>query len=277
MLAALDVTVLRSGIPDTLPGRALNVGERGLAAILAGELASGESVGIELWLPPAAQPLRTRATVRYRDKLQYGLEFTAISAEQRNAIREWAKGVNLVPESRDLTVLALNQTPQQARATSKHARHGKQTLGGGGPRNTAPKSRWPALLIIAILILAVAAVWWRWNRSWQDLESRVTDSQSASSDKPQMQVSPEVMERLLIHRVDPVYPAEAREQHLQGVIAVNIVVGRDGSVLSMHPLNGPDILAQAAMDALRWWKFQPYRLNGESTVVATTLAVEFKR
>jgi protein TonB len=45
----------------------------------------------------------------------------------------------------------------------------------------------------------------------------------------------------------------------------------------MRPLNGPDILSQAAMDALRWWKFEPYRLNGEPAVVETTLAVEFRR
>jgi len=55
------------------------------------------------------------------------------------------------------------------------------------------------------------------------------------------------------------------------------VVGRDGSVVSMHALNGPEVLARAAMDALRWWKFEPYRVNGEPAVVETTVAVEFKR
>ena len=45
----------------------------------------------------------------------------------------------------------------------------------------------------------------------------------------------------------------------------------------MHPLNGPEVLASAAMDSLRWWKFQPYRINGEPAVVETTLAIEFKR
>jgi len=74
-----------------------------------------------------------------------------------------------------------------------------------------------------------------------------------------------------------VYPAEARRANLQGVIALDIVVGRDGSVVSMHALNGPDALVRAAMDALRWWKFEPYRVNGEPAVVETTVAVEFKR
>jgi protein TonB len=85
------------------------------------------------------------------------------------------------------------------------------------------------------------------------------------------------MQKLLVHRVEPVYPPEARKQGLQGVIALDIVIGRDGSVLSMQPLNGPETLAKAAMDALRWWKFSPYRLNGTPAVVETTVAVEFKR
>ena len=78
-----------------------------------------------------------------------------------------------------------------------------------------------------------------------------------------MQVPAEVMEKLLVHRVEPAYPAAARQANLEGTIALNLVVGRDGSVVSMHALNGPDVLAQAAMDALRWWKFEPYRVNGE--------------
>ena len=85
------------------------------------------------------------------------------------------------------------------------------------------------------------------------------------------------MQKLLVHRVDPIYPADARQQNLQGIIALDIVVGPDGSVASTRALNGPDVLARAAMDALRWWKFQPYRVNGEPVTVETTVAVEFKR
>src|SRR5271166_5830093 len=91
MQAPLDVTVLRSGIPDTVPGRSVNVCERGIAAMLAGELVPGEAVGIEVHLPLVAEALRTRAMVRYQDKLRCGLEFVGLSAEQRAAIRDWAK------------------------------------------------------------------------------------------------------------------------------------------------------------------------------------------
>jgi outer membrane biosynthesis protein TonB len=89
------------------------------------------------------------------------------------------------------------------------------------------------------------------------LESELKNSQAASAEKPQAQVAAEVMQKLLIHKVEPAYPAEARQANLQGIIALDIVVGRDGSVVSMHPLNGPEVLAKAATDALRWWKFQP--------------------
>ena len=91
MHAVLDVTVLRSGIPDTVPGRAVNVCERGIAAMLAQELVPGEAVAVEVQLTDATAPLRTRAIVRYQDKLCSGLEFMGLTANQRAAIRRWAK------------------------------------------------------------------------------------------------------------------------------------------------------------------------------------------
>ena len=53
------------------------------------------------------------------------------------------------------------------------------------------------------------------------------------------------------------------------------LVGRDGSVVEMRPLSGPDVLARAAMETVRWWRFEPYRVNGEPGMVETTVAVEF--
>ena len=89
--APLDVTVLRSGIPDKLPGRSENLCEGGIAAVLAGELLPGEAVGVEIQLPMGGgTPLRTRAVVRHHDKLRLGLEFVGLSAEQQAAIRDWA-------------------------------------------------------------------------------------------------------------------------------------------------------------------------------------------
>ena len=271
--AALDVTVLRSGIPDTVPGRSVNVCERGISAMLAGELVPGEAVGIEVHLPLVTDPLRTRAMVRYQDRLRCGLEFVGLSAEQRAAIREWAKEAKVEAE------VGVSPILPWRRPGAGGGRD--ETSGSGGPRKPGKKRRgmWRAIFVGFLLFAVVGAAvfWWRWNRGWEELESGLKSSQAASAEKPQAQVAAEVMQKLLIHKVEPAYPAEARQANLQGIIALDIVVGRDGSVVSMHPLNGPDVLARAATDALRWWKFEPYRVNGEPAAVETTVAVEFKK
>jgi TonB family protein len=268
--APLDVTVLRSGIPDTLPGRSVNVCERGISAMLAGELVPGEAVGIEVHLSQAMDALRTRATVRYQDRLRCGLEFVGLSSEQRAAIREWAK------ESKAET--EINTSPGSASEKKRADTGGGAASGSGGGSRPKTKRRWLGWAIFLILVAGAAGVaWWRWNRGWEELESELKNQQVSSAEKPQAQVPAEVMEKLLVHRVEPTYPPEARKDNLQGIIALDIVVGRDGSVVSMRALNGPDVLARAAMDALRWWKFAPYRVNGEPAVVETTVAVEFKK
>ena len=267
MQAPLDVTVLRSGIPDTLPGRSVNLGECGVAAVLAGELLPGEPVGVEIRLPLAADPLRTRALVRYHDKLRSGMEFVGLSVEQQAAIRDWAGGAKA-----ELELGVRAKIPVEAAAGK-----GSESGGSGGQ---PPTRRWGDragifLLVSAAVLLAV--LWWRWNRGWEDLESNLQRTEKIIGlQQPQAHVPADVMEKLVTHRVDPDYPAAARSARLQGVIVLDVVVGRDGSVVDVHALNGPVILAQAAMDALRWWRFEPYRVEGQAVVVETTVAVEFK-
>jgi TonB family protein len=271
--AQVDLTVLRSGVPDTVPGRSVNVCERGVAAIIAGELVTGESVGVELHLPPRAEPLRTRALVRYQDKLRCGLEFVALSAEQRASIRDWAKEARAIAEDTSVSVAA---NPAEQRGNE--SRTSSDSRISAKPPSRAKRKRRGGWWLVGLLVLLGAVIcWWRWNRGWQDLEVGLRSAQADTVEKPRAQVAAEVMEKLLVHRVEPVYPAEARKERLEGTIALDIVVGRDGAVLRMHALNGPDVLARAAMDALRWWRFEPYRINGEPAVVETTVAVEFKR
>jgi TonB family protein len=265
---SLDVTVLRSGIPDTLPGRLVNLGEGGVAAVLSGELVPGEAVGIEISLPLVAGLLRTRALVRHHDKLCSGMEFVGLSAEQQAAIRNWAGEAKAEPE---LGVGA--KLPIEAAAGK-----GSESRASGGEQPPTRKRRgqgWMFLLLSAAILLAV--LWWRWNRGWEDLESSLQKSgKTMDAPQPQAQVPADVMEKLVTHRVDPDYPAAGRPSNLQGVIVLDVVVGRDGSVVDVRALNGPELLAQAAIDALRWWRFEPYRVEGQPVVVETTVAVEFK-
>jgi len=266
--APLDVTVLRSGIPDTLPGRSVNLGVGGLAAVLAGELLPGEAVGVEIQLPMKANPLRTRALVRYHDKLRSGMEFIGLSREQQASIRYWAGTAKTEPEQ--------GVRPKIA----SEADSGKSSESGeSGGAQLHPRRRggrgWIFLVLSAAILLAV--LWRRWNRGWEDLESSLRKNETtAQPQRPQAHVPADVMEKLVTHRVDPDYPAAARPAKLQGVIVLDVVVGRDGSVVDVHALNGPELLARAAMDAMRWWRFEPYRVDGQPVVVETTLAMEFK-
>jgi TonB family protein len=132
------------------------------------------------------------------------------------------------------------------------------------------------ILLLTTCAILLAVFWLRWNRGWEELESGMPARQESVVEHPQLQVPAAEMEKLILHRVDPEYPTEARQAKLQTVIALDVIIGRDGSVLSVHPLNGPGVLGRAAVDALRWWKFEPYRVSGTPTVVETTLAVEFK-
>jgi len=263
--APLDVTVLRSGIPDTLPGRSVNLGEGGISAILAGELLPGETVGVEILLP-LADPLRTRALVRHHDKLRSGMEFVGLSLEQQAAIRDWAGQAKAEPE--------LAVRPKVPIENVEGSNIGRS--GGGQPPASQRRSRtWIFFLLLAAILLA--GLWWRWRRGWKELESDLPkNAEIVEAQRPELRVPSDVMERLVTHRVDPEYPAAGRKAKLEGVIALDVVVGRDGSVVRIHPLNGPDVLAKAAMEALRWWRFEPYLVEGKAVVVETTVAVEFK-
>ena len=265
--APVDVTVARADSSDRIPGRSLNLCERGLAAVLADDFAPGQLVDIEVRLSPTATPLQAKATVRYQQELRCGLEFVASSAEQRATIRNWARQTQ--PD------IAGSIAASRAAKIDVHQSTKKKGGYSGGSGTRRRRLVWIVAIVAALAIIAGAVFWWRWNRGWQELESGLPVSQRAAQ-KP-VQVPTEVMQKLLVHQVQPVYPAEARSQNLQGIIALDVVIGPDGSVISMRPLNGPDILARAAMDALRWWKFQPYRVNGQPVAVETTMAVEFKK
>ena len=158
--ALLDVTVVRSGIPDILPGRSVNLGEGGVSAVLAGELLPGEAVGVEIRLPQVADPLRARALVRHQDKLRSGLEFVGLSAEQQAAIRDWAGDAKA-----ELEAGVRGRIPLEAGK-------GSESGGSGGSQLLTRRGRdrrW--IFFAAAAAILLTALWWRWNRGWEDIES----------------------------------------------------------------------------------------------------------
>jgi periplasmic protein TonB len=86
----------------------------------------------------------------------------------------------------------------------------------------------------------------------------------------------DVMSALLIHRVQPDYPKIAQVMHLSGTVQLRAIIGTDGSVQNIEVVSGSPILANAAVAAVRQWKYQPTQLNGKPVEVETVVTVQFQ-
>jgi TonB family protein len=85
-----------------------------------------------------------------------------------------------------------------------------------------------------------------------------------------------VQESKLIHKVDPVYPSQARAEGIQGDVTLQVTIDETGQVIKAEPLEGSPVLAGAAQDAVRQWAYRPTLLNGTPVVVKTTVIVPFR-
>jgi TonB family protein len=88
-------------------------------------------------------------------------------------------------------------------------------------------------------------------------------------------VSSGVAQGLLIRQVAPQYPQAARQAHISGTVVLQVVIGKDGSVQSLHALSGPALLIPSAMEAVKQWHYKPYQLNGEPVEANTQINVKF--
>ncbi len=89
-------------------------------------------------------------------------------------------------------------------------------------------------------------------------------------------ISQGVSEGLVLKRVPPVYPSQALQMHVQGMVTLQAMIGKDGSVRNVKVVSGPALLARAAQDAVRQWKYKPYTLNGDPIEVQTEVNINFK-
>lgn len=89
-----------------------------------------------------------------------------------------------------------------------------------------------------------------------------------------IRVGGQAQDARLISSVPPAYPALARSIGLQGEVTIDALIDSAGRVAAVRPLSGPAALQQAAMDALRQWKYEPARLDGQP--VSTHLSVTMK-
>jgi protein TonB len=88
-------------------------------------------------------------------------------------------------------------------------------------------------------------------------------------------VSTGVSEGMLLAPIRPVYPAIARAVRMQGTVVMEAVISKAGRVESLHAVSGPEMLRNAALQAVAEARYRPYLLNGQPTEVKTTVTVVF--
>ena len=91
-----------------------------------------------------------------------------------------------------------------------------------------------------------------------------------------LEVSEDFADDQIVHRVHPTYPKQARARKLHGTVVLEAIVNKKGSVDSLQLVSGDSLLAQAAADAVKQWKYKPYLHNGEATEFQTKITIDFK-
>jgi TonB family protein len=89
-------------------------------------------------------------------------------------------------------------------------------------------------------------------------------------------VGGEVQEARLIKSVPPVYPRLAKANHVTGDVALDALIDNRGNVTDVKVVSGPTLLREAAMDALRSWKYEPARLDGRAVAAHLSITVKFR-
>ena len=91
-----------------------------------------------------------------------------------------------------------------------------------------------------------------------------------------LKVSQGVSQGLLIKRVQPEYPQTAIALHAHGAVQIEATINKEGNVIDPKILRGDPVLARAAIDAVRQWRYKPYYLNGNPVEIQTQITINFK-
>jgi periplasmic protein TonB len=79
----------------------------------------------------------------------------------------------------------------------------------------------------------------------------------------------------LLHKVQPVYPPLARQARVQGAVELRAIISKAGTIENLIVVRGHPMLARAAVEAVKQWRYRPYLLNNEPVEVETDITVNF--
>ena len=99
--------------------------------------------------------------------------------------------------------------------------------------------------------------------------------QESITDGP-LHLGGQIRQPRLLSSVIPIFPAAAPQSHIQGDVVVQTVIDERGRVTDMQIVSGPRLLRQAALDALRHWRYEPETLNGAPISVQMLVTIRFR-
>jgi protein TonB len=96
-----------------------------------------------------------------------------------------------------------------------------------------------------------------------------------SSPGKRISINGEIQAAKLVSKVQPVYPVEAKQDRIQGIVRFAVIVGKDGAVKNVTLVSGDPLLAEAAKAAVEQWAYRPTLLNGDPIEVVTQVDINF--
>ena len=108
----------------------------------------------------------------------------------------------------------------------------------------------------------------------RSVAARITPSLLAALEP--VELSEDLSRRLLLQKVLPSYPERAVRARLQGPVVLQAFIARDGTIQDLKLIRGSLLLGQAAYNAVRQWRYQPYLVNGRAVEAQTLVTVDFK-
>jgi len=100
-------------------------------------------------------------------------------------------------------------------------------------------------------------------------------SQGAGCPPKKVNISGGVAQGLLLQKTQPTYPPIAKAARVSGTVILQATISKTGTITNLRVLSGPEMLRQAALDAVKTWRYRPYLLNNEPVEVDTTVNVIF--
>jgi protein TonB len=98
----------------------------------------------------------------------------------------------------------------------------------------------------------------------------------AADISPEMkEVAPDVAQALLVQRVEPEYPAEAKQQRIEGPVVLQAEISPEGRIQKLTLISGDPALAESAINAVKRWRYRPYTPDGRPVAMLTTITVHF--